>query len=123
MMRRFFLLSSVLGVFFTFQSGIAQAGDQDFALLNRTGYQIDEVYVSRSSSRNWGGDIMGSDALENGRSVNITFNAPDNVCRWDMKVKYNDGDEATWNSLNLCNISKVTLFWDKKKEVTRAVTE
>ena len=78
----------MLGVFFTFQSGIARAGDQDFTLLNRTGCQIGEVYVSRSSSRNWGGDIMGSDALENGRSVNITFNAPDSVCRWDMKVKY-----------------------------------
>ena len=41
----------------------------------------------------------------------------------DLKVKYNDGDEATWQSLNLCNISKVTLFWDRKNEATRAVTE
>ena len=32
-------------------------------------------------------------------------------------------DEATWKSLNLCSISKVTLYWDKKNEVTRAVTE
>ena len=122
-MRHFLVLGTVLGAAFAAQCGTAEAGQQDFTLLNRTGYQIDEVYVSRSSSRNWGGDVMGSDALEDGRSVNITFNAPDSVCRWDMKVKYSDGDEATWNSLNLCNISKVTLFWDKKKEVTRAVTE
>lgn len=122
-MRHFLLLGTVLGAAFAVQSGSAYAGQQDFTLQNRTGYQIDEVYVSRSSSRNWGGDIMGSDALEDGKSVNVTFNAPDNVCRWDMKVKYNDGDEATWNSLNLCNITTVTLFWDKKKEVTRAVTE
>jgi len=101
----------------------AWAGDQDFTLANRTGYQIDEVYVSRTTSRNWGGDIMGSDALENGRNVNVTFNAPDKVCNWDLKVKYSDGDEATWKSLNLCNITKVTLYWDKKNEATRAVTE
>lgn len=106
-----------------FQAGPAHAGQQDFTLHNRTGYQIDEVYVSRSSSRNWGGDVMGRDALEDGQSVNITFNAPDNACRWDMKVRYNDGDEATWNGLNLCNINKVTLYWDRKREVTRAVTE
>jgi hypothetical protein len=101
----------------------AHAGSQDFSLINRTGYQIDEVYVSRTTSRNWGGDIMGSDALENGRNVNVTFNAPDGVCNWDMKVKYNDGDEANWKGLNICSISKVTLYWDKKNEVTRAVTE
>ena len=51
------------------------------------------------------------------------FSAPDGVCDWDLKVKYDDGDEATWKGLNLCSISKVTLYWDKKKEVTRAVTE
>lgn len=101
----------------------AQAGQQDFTLQNRTGYQIDEVYVSQVSSRNWGNDIMGNDALEDGNVVNVTFNAPDSVCRWDMRVKYNDGDEAVWNNLNLCNISKVTLFWDKKQQKTRAVTD
>ncbi len=122
-MRRLLLLGSMLGAAFSAQTGTAHAGQQDFTLNNRTGYQIDEVYVSRSSSRNWGGDVMGADSLDNGRSVNITFSAPDNVCHWDMKVRYNDGDEATWNGLNLCNINKVTLFWDRKTEVTRAVTE
>jgi hypothetical protein len=102
---------------------VAHASQQDFTLQNKTGYQIDEVYVSQSSSRNWGNDIMGRDALDDGNTVDISFHAPDDACRWDMRVKYNDGDEATWNNLNLCNISKVTLFWDRKNEKTRAVTE
>ena len=101
----------------------AQAAQQDFSLQNKTGYQIDEVYVSQSSSRNWGNDIMGRGSLDDGNTVDVSFNAPDNACRWDMRVKYNDGDEATWNSLNLCNISKVTLFWDRHGQTTRAVTE
>ena len=101
----------------------ALAGDQDFKLVNRTGYQIDEVYVSRSSSKHWGKDMMGSDALAAGESVDLEFSAPSNVCSWDMYVKYNDGDTAQWNSLNLCNINKVTLYWDRKAGVTRAVTE
>lgn len=119
-MRRLMLLGSVLSAAI---ANSALAGQQDFTLHNRTGYQIDEVYVSRSSSRNWGNDVMGSDALKNGHTVNITFSAPGNVCNWDMKVKYSDGDEATWNDLNLCNINKVTLFWDRKNEATRAVTD
>ena len=101
----------------------AFAGDQDFKLVNRTGYQIDEVYVSRSSSKNWGRDMMGSDALADRESVNLSFNAPDSVCDWDMRVKYNDGDSSEWSNLNLCKIEKVTLYWDRKAGTTRAVTE
>jgi hypothetical protein len=121
-MRSFLIALALVGAV-PLAIGAAHAGSQDFSLVNRTGYQIDEVYVSRSSSRQWGGDVMGRDALDDGERVNVTFNAPDGVCNWDLKVKYNDGDEATWKSLNLCSISKVTLFWDKKSEVTRAVTE
>ncbi len=122
-MGRLIPLLFMFGMIAFVPSRQAQAGQQDFSLMNRTGYQIDEVYVSRSSSRNWGNDVMGDDSLEDGHIVNITFHAPDNACQWDMKVKYNDGDEATWQGLNLCNISKVTLFWDRKKQETRAVTE
>ncbi len=121
-MLRLLSAACLLSVF-ALHSGPALAGNQDFSLLNRTGYQIDEVYVSRATSRNWGEDVMGKDALEDGHSVKITFTAPASACSWDMKVKYNDGDEATWKGLNLCNTNKVTLFWDKKNEVTRAVTE
>lgn len=101
----------------------ALAGNQDFKLVNKTGYQIDEVYVSAVSSKNWGKDVMGSDALEEDNSVNITFDAPANACRWDLKVKYNDGDTAEWSNLNLCNIETITLYWDRKNGTTRAVTK
>lgn len=101
----------------------AFAGDQDFRLVNKTGYQIDEVYVGPVSSDSWGNDVMGSDSLGAGEAVNITFSAPSNVCKWDMKVKYNDGDSAEWRSLNLCSISTVTLYWNKSAGTTRAVTE
>ena len=117
---RHLLAASVLLAAFTVP---AVAGDQDFKLVNKTGYQIDEVYVSRVNNRNWGNDIMGRGTLDADNSVDITFNAPPNACRWDLKVKYEDGDTAEWKNLNLCNISTVTLFWDRKNQNTRAVTE
>lgn len=101
----------------------ALAGDQDFRLVNKTGYQIDEVYVSRVSTKNWGKDVMGTDALSDDATVKITFDAPANACRWDMRVKYEDGDTAEWSNLNLCNIETITLYWDRKANVTRAVTK
>lgn len=121
MRRVFVLLVLLLGT--SFQTKLAQAGSQDFTLINRTGYQIDEVYVSRVRNRDWGHDVMGRRTLGDGRSVDITFDAPDRACRWDLKVVYNDGDEAVWNDLNLCDINKVSLFWDRHNQTTRAVTD
>lgn len=119
-MRHLFLATTLLAATYSLP---ALAGEQDFKLVNKTGYQIDEVYVSRASSSSWGRDMMGRDALGDNESVNLSFNAPANVCKWDMRVKYNDGDTAEWSNLNLCSIDKVTLYWDKKNQVTRAVTE
>jgi hypothetical protein len=119
-MRSLFLASCLL----ICGAGVpAFAADQDFTLANKTGYQIDEVYVGPVSSESWGNDIMGRGSLMDGASVDITFKAPGSECQWDMKVKYNDGDTAEWKNLNLCSISKISLFWDKKAGVSRAVSE
>ena len=115
-----FLLGAVLAAAW---AGPAQAGAQDFELQNRTGYRIDAVYISRNSSARWGADVIGADTLQNGRTIGIAFTAPADACRWDMKVRYHDGGEATWSNLDLCDIGKLTLYWDWRRQITRAVTE
>ena len=102
-------------------SGTAFASDADFKLVNKTGYQIDSVFVSRHSSNSWGSDVMGSDALETGRSVNITFPHGGSACRFDIKVNYKDGDTAEWANVDLCQYETISLFWDGSK--TTAVGE
>lgn len=103
--------------------GVAQAADQDFTLMNRTGYEIENVFVSETRSRSWGEDVMGRDTLSDGESVHIRFRHAGNACQWDLKVRYTDGDEATWDRVNLCEVSRVTLFWDRRNQVTRAKAE
>ncbi len=104
-------------------TGLASASDADFTLKNKTGYQIDEVYVSQHSSKNWGRDRMGSDALADGESKDIVFEHGGTACRFDIKVKYNDEDTAEWSDVNLCEYQAISLFWDAKRKVTRAVGE
>jgi hypothetical protein len=101
----------------------ANAGDQDFTLFNETGYTIDQVYVSPVSKSTWGADIMGQDQLEAGNKVLINFKNSTSACHWDLKVIYDDKDEATWSDLNLCDISNIHLHWDKKNGVSRATTD
>ena len=104
--------------------GIAQASDADFTLKNKTGYQIDEVYVSKHSSQSWGTDRMGSDALADGETVDIHFPHGGAACKFDIKVKYHDDDStAEWGNVDLCQYESISLFWNNKTQVTRAVGE
>ncbi|MCK8786959.1 hypothetical protein M0638_21535 [Roseomonas sp. NAR14] len=105
-------------------AGGAQAQSRlDFSLANSTGYEINEVYVSPTSADAWGSDVLGQDTLPAGRATGIRFNPAASTCRWDMKVVYADGDTSEWRNLDLCRISRITLFWNRQAGTTRAVTE
>lgn len=100
------------------------AADADFKMINRTGYQIDEIYVSPHSSSKWGPDVLGKQSLGDSEFANITFPRNNDVCVFDIKVKYHDDDStAEWSKIDLCSYSKITLYWDAKAQVTRAVGE
>ena len=115
------LIISAISV--AFVATAAFANDADFVLKNKTGYQIDEVYVSLSASKAWGNDIMGKGALGDGEGVKIVFPHGNGACSFDIQVKYNDGDKAEWSEVDLCKYETITLFWDKKNQQTRAVGE
>lgn len=104
-------------------SGAGPQGQQDFALVNQTGYQINEVYFGPSTSRSWGRDLLGSGVLPSGNRFNINFPRSTSECRWDIKVVYDDRDESEFMRVNLCCVSTVTLFWNRQAGTTRAVTE
>jgi len=101
----------------------AEAGDQDFTLVNKTGYDIAQVYASPVKSDTWGEDIMGSDILADGASVKITFAHEASACHWDLKVVYTDKETAVWRSVNLCKVSKITVHWNKDSGETTASEE
>jgi hypothetical protein len=103
--------------------GMSRANDADFTLKNKTGYQIDEVYVSRHSSSNWGRDRMGNNSLADGEAVDINFPHGNGACAFDIKVKYHDEDTAEWGDVDLCQYDTISLYWDSKRHVTRAVGE
>lgn len=122
-MRKLILAALALAAISATSSLPAHAGDQDFTLVNRTGYQIDGIFVSPNSEPKWGPDIMGRDALADGEQVAITFVREADACKWDLKARYNDGEQATWAGVDLCTTSKISLFYDHDAGTTRAVTE
>jgi hypothetical protein len=92
---------------------VLTAGDQDFSLVNKTGFVIESLHISPHSSDEWGDDILGKDTLGDGDTVNITFHRKEKAAMWDLKVTDPDDKSFTWEKLNLLEISEVTLFYRK----------
>jgi hypothetical protein len=103
-------------------SSPAFAGKQDFTLVNRTGYEISEVYVSPAKADNWEEDVMGDRVLEDQTSVPISFEGGKG-CVYDLKVVFSDGDDAHWTNFDLCTISKIQIFWNAKTQKATAKWE
>jgi hypothetical protein len=104
-------------------SGVALAAEakQDFTLVNKTGYEISEVYVSPAKTDDWEEDVLGKDSLDDGESVNIHFKRANKTCMWDLKVVYSDDDsDAVWQKINLCEVSKITIKYNRKSNTTTA---
>lgn len=102
----------------------AVAGNQDFTLVNKTGYEIGEVYVAPSKSDEWEEDVLGQDVLVDGDRVDITFSRKTKSCFWDMKVVYTiDNTTAEWDRFNLCEVSKIKIFYNAETDSTSATYE
>ena len=93
----------------------AQRRNLDFTLVNKTGVDIMEVYLSPTSDNEWGEDVMGKDILESGQKVDITFSSAETECNWDLKVVDEDDDDIIWTKLNLCTANEITLMYEGKK--------
>ena len=95
--------------------------NQNFTLVNDTGYGIREVYVSPTRSNDWEEDVMGSDVLDANTSVDITFPHGDRHHHYDLKVVYDDdGTSAEWSDFDLCTISEITLSYNRRSGKTWA---
>ena len=102
-------------------TAMAQDAKQDFRLVNKTGYEVKDVYVSPTKTDDWGDEVLGrGNRLADGQGVDIHFNPRTRTCRWDLKVVYSDDDKAVWRDINLCEVDKITLHYDRGANETRA---
>jgi len=92
----------------------ASQNKQDFELHNETGQEIKEVYVSPTGVDEWEEDILGTDTLASGESVDISFTRRQEDM-WDMKVVFRSGKSSVWTKLNLSQITDVTISYKNGK--------
>ena len=121
-MLRYILAFSLLAII-TAAPAAAQQAKQDFVLVNKTGYDISEIYLSAAKSDPWEEDLLADDDdnFGDGESKAIHFMSRVKSCLWDLKVVYDEDDSsAIWHDINLCEVSKITLRYNAKSNETKA---
>jgi hypothetical protein len=92
-----------------------RAGEQDFTLINKTGVEIHALHISPHSSDEWGEDILGKDTLASGEKLDITFPSRTRAKHWDLRIEDEKGNSLTWESIDLLEVSEVTLHYKDGK--------
>lgn len=67
-------------------------------IVNKSAWDIYEVYFSPASQDSWGDDYLGTEVLENGDS--LTLSGVESG-RWDVLVIDEDGDECIINNVSI----------------------
>ncbi len=104
------------GIFLTFLLSVCTfAGELDFTLVNQTGFAISKVFVSPTTTEEWGDDVMGADALLNDTSVDIKFSPKEDEKIWDLKATDKDGNEVFWTGIDLTQFRTITLHFENQQ--------
>ncbi len=102
---------------------MAGAADADFTLVNRTGYALNEVYISPTKMDSWGKDRLGTNQLAHGQARKFKFGDTKH-CVQDIKVVFADDEsEVEWEGFDLCKLDKITLRYNRKSGDVSADTE
>jgi len=109
-MKNVFKVGSALALALAFVAFAVpvRADDDSFVLHNHTGRVMKALYVSVSTSKEWGDDIMGSQVAEDGQDVTVTFPRDATECNWDVRGEFNDGTYAEVDNVDFCTVTEVT---------------
>ena len=89
----------------------------DFKLVNNTGEDFYAVYLTETTTQDWGEDILPEDIVKDGAVIDITFDyvGDETLCIWDLRLTH-DASEKDYiyiNEIDLCEVRVLTLYIDE----------
>ncbi len=92
-----------------------------FLLINGTNYPIGELVVSPHDMGTWSHNVLGGTILKPGERREIVFNSRIYDCNQDFKVVFaDDSSQAIWSYLNMCELQRIRLNFDRMSGITTA---
>lgn len=88
---------------------IAQDFDRKVTIVNNSGFTISYFYGSNVGTTFWEEDLLSSDVLTNGASVDVNFDDTTGYCRFDLRAIFDDGTEIVKKDVNVCEIATFTI--------------
>jgi hypothetical protein len=82
----------------------AMAVERRVTIHNQTSFTIVEFYASNTGTTNWEEDILGSDVLASGASVNLNIDDGSGYCKFDFLAVFDDGDQVVSADNNVCEL-------------------
>ncbi|MBE6046929.1 MAG: hypothetical protein E7213_00730 [Clostridium sp.] len=92
--------------------------EQNFILINQTGKEINDLYISPAAEEKWGNDILILDSLSSGKKTEVEFSTEVKTQYWDLKVIDKDRNEITWRNIDLFTVSELTLKLEGSVPIT-----
>src|SRR5688572_10475375 len=72
-----------------------------FVILNRTGQTIVELNISPAGDESWSDNLLRYPAVEDQERAAASFTRDVELCRWDVKVRFQNGSRRSWPAVNL----------------------
>jgi len=95
--------------FLLFAASSLFASKENLIIVNHVNKSIHRIYVSEARAGQWQDDLLGEDVIIPGETVKVTFENRHRACVWDVKVVDLDGVEYAYPSVNLCELSTITV--------------
>jgi len=96
-------------LFFLHLSGFVLAGEYNFTLINKTGFEIFDLFFSPAARGDWGEEVLTMDTLPNGEKMEIRIARKENAEMWDIQVKDEQEHSFKWPGVKLSEINKIIL--------------
>ena len=97
---------------------------RNVTVVNGTGYGIKFLGFNNPGDNDWSDNELG-EVLANGRSIYVKFNNADKGCVWNFRISWelSGYPDVLWRNVNLCEIDKLTLKWDRNTNETSFIGE
>lgn len=90
-------------------TGFATAKEYTFTLINKTGFEIIDLFFSPASQGNWGDEVLTVDTIPNKEKMKIHVSRKEKALTWDILVNDEQGISYKWPDLKLSEISTLIL--------------
>jgi hypothetical protein len=86
-----------------------EAANLDFIIVNHTGQTITELNISPRGDESWSDNLLHYREVPDQERAAASYTRDVELCRWDVRVRFQNGSRRSWPAVNLCDTVRVEL--------------